>query len=222
MAKVKILVLLAVVAILAVALIPAVASAQPVPPCRIHGTAVIDGELVAGNTVITATIDGDTYTATTPSAYGASIYLLQIAQPDGKSYVGKAISFKIGPEDAIQTATWVQGGNLELNLVKGSPVATPIPGGQIKGVSVNMIDPGSVASGNIIDGKLVLNIPKAKDGVDGAAGKDGKDGTNGTNGTDGENGKDASNALGIVALIIAIVALVVVIAAVLLRRKAPA
>ncbi len=222
MAKVKILVLLAVVAILAIALVPAIATAQPVPPCRIHGTATVDGIPVVDGTVITATIDGDTYTATTPSIYGANTYYLQIAQPEGKSYTGKAINFKIGIDDASQTATWVQGGNIELKLTKGQPVVTPPPGG-ITSVTVTGLPAGSNPTATITaNGVLQLGIPAGAKGDTGTTGPAGPAGANGPAGAPGENGKDASNALGIVALIIAIVALVVVIAAILLKRKAAA
>jgi hypothetical protein len=223
MAK-KLLVLLAVVAIMAIALIPVVTTAQPVPPCRIHGTATVDGVLVVDGTVITATVDGDTYTsAPTPSVYGASTYLLQIAQPEGKSYVGKAITFKIGANDATESTTWVQGGNITLDLHKGVPVVTPPPGTGLTGVTVTGLPAGSTPSATIsAAGILQLGIPAGAKGDTGAAGPAGATGATGPAGAQGEKGKDASNAMGIVALIIAIVALVVVIAAILLKRKATA
>src|SRR4030042_6828444 len=119
MTKLRLLALLAVVAFV---LLPAIAVAQGglQPPCRFHGTAQVDGANVADGTVITATIDGDAYTATTT----ASSYAVTIAQPDGKNYDGKTVTFKIGVDSASQTGTWTIGGNVAVNLSKGEPPLT--------------------------------------------------------------------------------------------------
>ncbi len=218
MTKLRLLALLAVVAII-VALIPAVASAQSVPPCRIHGTVQVDGVNVDAGTVITATVDGDTYNTTTPSAYGASTYLIEIAQPEGKSYAGKMVTFMIGADSAAQTATWVQGGNLVVNLTKGE---APLPSGEglIKSVVVNTLAAGASAtvSWNATTGVLTLGIPAGAKGDTGAAGAAGTPGTPGTQGPKGDTGAGSSAVLGIVALILAVIAVLGVGYAVFVRK----
>src|SRR5512136_1197561 len=98
MTKVRLLALLAVVALV---LFPAIAFAQGglQPPCAFHGTVQVNGQNVADGTVITATIGNDTYTATTTD----STYRVVIAQPEGKSYDGMTVTFMIGSATAGQT-----------------------------------------------------------------------------------------------------------------------
>jgi hypothetical protein len=87
------------------------------PPCRFHGEVELDGAPVPDGTVITATIEGNSYTTTTPAeAYGASSYAILISQPVGQSYTGKTVTFKIGDHDAAQGAAWEVGGNINLDL----------------------------------------------------------------------------------------------------------
>ena len=230
MTKLRLLTLLAVLAFVGALLVPALALAQPAPPCRIHGTAQIDGVNVAVGTVITATIDGDTYTATTPSAYGASTYLVSITQPDGKSYAGKTVTFKIGADTALETATWEQGGNLVLNLTKGvAPTPTPPPGA-ITSVVANPLPAGSTPTASLEGGVLTLGIPAGAAGAAGTAGAAGAAGAAGSKGDtgaagaagaagdQGEAGDDASAALGIIGLIVAIVALLAVGYVLIIRK----
>jgi hypothetical protein len=233
MTKLRLLALLAVVAFVGALLVPAMALAQPLPPCRIHGTVQIDGANVAAGTVITATIDGDTYTATTPSAYGASTYLVSIAQPDGKSYAGKTVTFMIGADTALETATWEQGGNLVLNLTKGvAPTPTPPPGA-ITSVVAKPLAAGSTPTASLEGGVLTLGIPAGAAGAagpagaagaagskgdTGAAGAAGATGATGATGDQGEAGDDASAALGIIGLIVAIVALLAVGYVLIIRK----
>jgi hypothetical protein len=69
------------------------------------------------DTVITATIEGDTYTTETPSEYGAASYALKIEPPAGTVYTdGTPITFKIDDNKAVNTAIWTSGGNIELDL----------------------------------------------------------------------------------------------------------
>ena len=91
MTKVRLLALLAVVALV---LFPAIAFAQGAPqlPCAFHGTVQVNGANVADGTVITATIGNDTYTTTTSD----STYRVVIAQPEGKNYDGLTVTFMIG------------------------------------------------------------------------------------------------------------------------------
>ncbi|MEE8174909.1 MAG: hypothetical protein V3T71_06275, partial [Dehalococcoidia bacterium] len=94
---------------------------------RFYGTVRINGVLPAEFvTTITATIEGQTYTTTTPSAvYGASTYAIKIGQPEGMAFDGKTVTFKIGDLDADEAGAWEVGGNVELNLT----ASTSPPGG---------------------------------------------------------------------------------------------
>jgi len=176
MTKLRVVALLAVVALL---LFPAIALAQaPEPPMRFYGTVTIDGENVADGTVITATIEGDQYTTTTPAeAYGASSYAIKIVPPEGTKYEGATVSLQIGDQSVAQTGTWTKGGNVELNL------------------SIGEAQPSNGTQG-----------PK---GDKGDQGDKGDKGDQGDQGDPGPSGKDAPGgiALPIVALVIAIIAI---------------
>jgi uncharacterized protein YdeI (BOF family) len=137
MTKLRLLALLAVVALV---LFPAIAFAQGglEPPCAFHGTVQVNGANVADGTVISAKLGNDTYTTTTTD----SAYRVVIAQPEGKSYSGLNVSFMIGNATVTQTATWQIGGNVLVNLTRG--VAPPIEGGGgITQVVVNALAAGS-------------------------------------------------------------------------------
>jgi len=196
MTKVRVLVLLAVVA--ALLLFPALTSAQvPELPCRFYGEVQSNGADVAANTVITVTVGGDSYTTTTPASYGASTYAIIVAPPAGKSYSnGAAVTFKIGDQSASQTSTWVAGGNVELNLTTGA-APTPTPAGGV---------PGPTG-------------PAGPAGPAGPTGPAGPQGAQGPQGIQGEDGKDAAGgiAIPIVALVIAIIAIGMAFMA--MRRK---
>jgi len=206
MTKVKLLALLAVVALV---LFPAIAFAQGglQPPCAFHGTAQVNGANVVDGTIVTATIGNDTFTTTTTN----SAYRVTIAQAEGKSYAGQTVTFMIGSNTVSQTGVWQMGGNVALNLTSGAtPTATPV-GGMITSVVL-----GDTTSFNPATG--VLTIKKADiTGPAGAAGAAGAVGPAGPRGLTGADGKDASSVLGIVALIIAIIALIV--AGVVMMRK---
>jgi len=144
MTKARLLALLVVVALV---LVPTLALAQGLAmPCRFYGTVTADGGAVDDGTVITATIEGDEYTATTPSAYGASTYALTISPAEGVTYAdGSTITFMIGDESAAETGAWESGGNFELDLSVGEgPGPGPGPGGQgEKGDPGDPGDPGA-------------------------------------------------------------------------------
>ncbi len=189
MTKLRLFVLLAVVALV---LFPAMAVAQPPLPCRVHGTVLLDGEDVAGNTTITATIGNDTYTTQTPSVYGASTYLLEIAPEEGTQYTaGETITFMIGARAAAQTSAWETGGNIELNLSVGEP-------GPVSG-EIDVIVSWSDGDSTLIGDVLTLYLGAQPQGPAGATG---------ATGLAGEDGEDATGgiALPVVALIIAIIA----------------
>jgi hypothetical protein len=206
MTKLRVVVLLAVVALL---LFPAMAVAQdtpPQPPCRFYGEVMVDGAAVPDGTVIKAIVDGDEYTVTTPAAgYGASSYAVKIEEPDGSDYSGATVTFMIGGQTAAETSTWVMGANVNVDLTSGD---APIPtDGGISSVQVEMIGVDQPASATLSDGVLTLKIP-AGQGQDGAKGDKGDKGDTGATGAQGPEGPAGSGgiALPVVALVIAIIA----------------
>jgi hypothetical protein len=198
-------------AIVALLLFPVVAFAQPVPPCNFYGTVQVDGADVVDGTVITATVGEETYSTTTTD----SKYVLKIEQPEGKTYAGETVTFKMGDyEDVAGTATWERGGNvnLDLSISTGAP-PSEVP---ISDVVVNLLPAGEEASATY-DAEtkvLTLNIPA------GEAGEAGPAGPAGEAGPEGPAGPAGGGTLAIVALIIAIVAIVIGIVAVT-RKPSP-
>ncbi len=90
------------------------------PPCRFHGTVLLNGAAAPSGTVITAIIEGYGYTAIAVMSGGSSIYDLQIPVPQGISYAGKAVTFKVGSATAVQVSAWEWGGNVVQNLTASS------------------------------------------------------------------------------------------------------
>ena len=207
MTKLRLLALLAVVALV---LFPAIAFAQGglQPPCAFHGTALVNGQNVADGTVITATIGNDTYTATTTTAAGASTYRIVIAQPEGKSYDGLTVTFMIGSATAGQTGTWQMGGNVAINLTKGVPVPTTGGGNLITGAQLGNSTGYDPNTG-------MITIKKAD-----ITGSKGDTGAAGVKGDTGPAGKNASSVLGLVAIIIAVIALAIGVI-VMMRKPQP-
>jgi hypothetical protein len=207
MTKVRLLALLAVVALV---LFPAIAFAQGglQPPCAFHGTVLVNGANVADGTVITATIGNTSYTATTTTAAGASTYRIVIAQPETGSYDGLTVTFMIGSATAGQTSTWQMGGNVALNLTKGTPQVTPSTG-----VIITSVVLGNTTGYDPVTG--TLTIKKAD-----ITGSKGDTGATGAIGATGPAGKNASSVLGLVAIIIAVIALAIGVI-VMMRKPQP-
>ncbi len=196
MTKLRVVVLLAVVALL---LFPAMASAQgPQLPCRFHGTVQVDGADVADGTPITATIDGDTYTTVTATTEsdGPSSYAIKITPPVDTRYdEGAQVTFMIGSDSAGQAGTFEAGANKALDLSIGE---APGPGGAITDVVVSWTDGNST----VIGSTLYLYLGEQPEGPKGDTG------ATGPQGLQGEAGEDAAGgiALPIVALVIAVIA----------------
>ena len=68
-------------------------------------------------TQVTAWIDGVKVASTT--VIGGN-YAFVVDQPQGASYIGKLIMFKVGTGFATQTGTWEVAGGKELNLTATS------------------------------------------------------------------------------------------------------
>ena len=203
MIKVRILALLTVLALLLT--LPAIASAQSVPPHIFIGSATVNGMSAPSGTVITAMIGGDAKGSVKVGSNGA-YGPLRVGSGSGSE-----ITFTLGTLTASETATWEQGGGTELDLNASVGGGTGSAG----------------ATGGTGDsGKDGTNGKDGADGADGANGANGANGSNGTNGkagADGSNGKDGADgkngavgpagpagggAVAIFALILAIVALI--------------
>ncbi len=212
MTKLRLLALLAVVALV---LFPAIAFAQGglEPPCAFHGSVLVNGLKVADGTVITAKIGNATFTTTTTTVSGNSTYKIVIPQPEGVSYSGMTVSFMIGNATVTQTATWQIGGNVLVNLTKGSGGGTSV-GGAITQVIVTALPAGSAptVSWDPSTGILTLGIP---------AGATGATGATGSTGPIGPTGKSASNVYGIIGIVLAVIAIILAVV-VMMRKQQPA
>jgi hypothetical protein len=210
MTKLRLLALLAVVALV---LFPAIAFTQggaPQLPCAFHGTVQVNGQDVPDGTVITAMIGNATPSTTTTN----STYMIVIAEPTGVNYDGMTVSFKIGNATASQTGTWKLGDYVALNLSKGVPIP-PTGGGVIQTVQIQPLPAGSqptVVSWDPTTGALVLGMGP------GAAGSPGQ---NGQPGSQGPAGKSASNVYGIIGIALAVIAIIIALV-VMMRKPQPA
>ncbi|MFA4836130.1 MAG: hypothetical protein WC749_08700 [Dehalococcoidia bacterium] len=116
----KLGVLVAMLAVLALLVIPTVVLAQP-QVCGFYGSSVtLDGASVSGGTVVTAWIDGAQVKSVTTTG---SSYSMNVAG----NYSGKTVSFKVGTSQvaATQTALWEAGANKALNLTAVTAPAEP-------------------------------------------------------------------------------------------------
>ncbi|MCH8989084.1 MAG: hypothetical protein IIA92_09775, partial [Chloroflexi bacterium] len=77
------------------------------------GIARIDGNTASEGTPITAWVDG--YRAGS-AVVNENRYVILVKQPEGKSFDGKKVFFKIGEVVADETGRWLLGGGDELNL----------------------------------------------------------------------------------------------------------
>ena len=111
MKKPKILVLLAIVAL--VLAIPAVTLAQAPPLARFAGTAMVDDGTAPDGTMVSAMI-GEVEVASGTVSGGK--YLLTVVQPPGDDFVGASIMFMIGDMMASESSTWAPGWSEPLDL----------------------------------------------------------------------------------------------------------
>ncbi len=144
MTKLKILVALTVAAL--VLLMPAtIAWAQP-SVMGVYGDAKMDGVAATDGTEVAAIIDGET--AATGTTSGGS-YNMNIAQPPGGNYQGKAVSFTVGGLGAAEATTWDAGVNTNVDL-NGSSIA-PAPAAvtlsPTEGVGIIVVNGTNFATG---------------------------------------------------------------------------
>jgi hypothetical protein len=190
MLKMRFLGLLAVMALLLA--LPAVASAQQVPPHIFVGTVEVNGLAAPQGTQVRAMVDGQQAGATTVGANGRYTNLQVAGTP------GAAITFMVGNLTAQQTATWQQGELVMLNLTASSIVQpTPGPGN----------GPGEVGP----PGPAGPAGPPGPAGAEGPAGSEGPAGPPGPAGPAGQVGPAGPAGGGAVAwigLILAIIAII--------------
>ncbi len=110
MTKMRVLALMAVMVMMLI--VPAVASAQQVPPHVFAGTVIVNGLSAPAGTMVYAVIDGVQQGSTTVASGGD--YVLQVSQGSGTD-----ISFMIDTLTAEETASWEQGGAEVLDLTAG-------------------------------------------------------------------------------------------------------
>lgn len=112
----------------AIVLLARPASCQDELSCSFAGTVKLDGANVDDGTVITAIVDGDRYSTTTPTGYGPSTYAVKI-QPWGETEYrdGTMVFFEIDRKPAHQVGSWEAGQNIRLDLTASSTPSTPSP-----------------------------------------------------------------------------------------------
>jgi len=114
----KSILLAAMLGLLGLLALPAAVLAQQLDPrpSVFGGTVSINDAPAATGTLVVAVIDGMEVASTTVSA---GSYAFSIAQPVGRAYFGKTITFRLEHLWASQTAIWEDGGGHELNLSAG-------------------------------------------------------------------------------------------------------
>ena len=107
------------------------AVAEETAACRFTGTLTLNGNDMPDGTIVKATIEGDEYTAVTPTGYGPSTYSVEILPPDGTAYAdGTQVLFTVDGHPADPAGVFRSGENIRWNLnvvaslISGSPLAT--------------------------------------------------------------------------------------------------
>jgi len=217
-----------VTALLLLLAIPTSVFAQRVPPHVFVGSVVLDGVAAADGAAVTAWVDDEQVADTTASG---GDYSLVIDQGDS-SYAGKTVSFKVSGSDAVETASWMQGGGdiLDLNAATDSgsaSVGSTGPAGPAGMWGAKGDDGADGADGAA--GAAGPPGPAGSDGNDGADGADGArgaagaagaSGSDGSDGASGADGSDGGGGLGVIALIVAIVALLAAGGSYMMGRRA--
>ncbi len=220
--RVRVLALVAVVALLLT--LPAVASAQQMPPHVFVGMATLNNIPAMAGTEVMAMVDGNPAGSVMVGQRGK--FTLRAAGP------GEEVTFKIGSFDAMETAQWEQGGAMMLNLsaipVMMGPTESngkmmePVPGPQgpkgdpgARGASGPAGPAGPAGTAGAVGAGSA-----GPAGADGAAGADGPAGPTGPAGPAGAAG--GGGPLGLIGFILAIVALIGVVGVYFVSRSSAA
>src|ERR671917_1760379 len=206
MTKLRFLALLTVLALLLA--LPAVASAQQVPPHVFHGTVTVNGLGAPTGTEVTALAGGQPAATDTVDQNGE--YTLLVPQSEGE------ITFQVGTLAATETSNWEQGGANIVNLTASSfggqpgPDGTPAP--SVAGPAGPRGEPGPAGEVG----------PAGPAGPAGEAGPPGPQGPAGPPGPQGPSGSSGIfGILGLIGFILAIIALIA-LAAVYFTARQPA
>ena len=177
--RTKLLVLIAVVALMAT--VPAIVLAQT-PPHEVFGRASIDGRAVAAGVSVTAHIDNREVLKVSTTTGG--VYRIQLNPPSGQSYAGKEVTFRIDGNVAVEKITWTSGEAQLLNLNASATPATntPTPTRRIISRSTNTPTP------RLVQGPVGPRGPAGADGAPGAEGPEGPVGPQGATGPQGPKG----------------------------------
>jgi hypothetical protein len=185
--------------------LPAVASAQQVPPHVFHGTVTVNGLPAPVGTEVIALAGGQPVATGTVDQNGE--YTLLVPQSEGE------ITFRVGTLNAAETSNWEQGGANIVDLTASSfaqpgPDATPAPG------AVGPAGPR---------GEAGPAGPPGEAGPAGEAGPPGPQGPAGPPGPQGPQGPSGSSGifgiLGLIGFILAIIALIAAAAAYFTSRQ---
>jgi hypothetical protein len=206
MTKLRFLALLTVLALLMA--LPAVASAQQVPPHVFHGTVTVNGLRAPSGTEITALAGGQPVATDTVDQNGQ--YTLLVPQSEGQ------ITFRVGTLNADQTSNWEQGGANIVNLTANSFTQQPGPDGTPAPGAVGPAGPAGEQGPAGPAGAVGPAGPAGEQGPPGPAGPPGPTGPEGPSGSSGILG-----ILGLIGFILAIVALIAA-AAVYFTARQPA
>ena len=91
--------------------------AEETAACRFTGTVTLNRTDMPDGTIIKATIEGDEYTAVTPTGYGPSTYSVEILPPDGTAYAdGTQVLFTVDGHPADPAGIFRSGENIRWNL----------------------------------------------------------------------------------------------------------
>src|SRR5918996_1879375 len=203
MIKLRFLALLSVLALLFA--LPAVASAQQVPPHVFIGTVTVNGLRAPAGTEVIALAGGQELATTTVEPEGT--YTLLVPQTEGE------VTFRVGTLTAQQRADWEQGGADMVNLTASS-IAGPGPGVTPPPPAVGPAGPPGEA------GPAGPAGPAGEVGPAGPAGPAGPPGEVGPAGPPGEAGTSGIfGILGLIGLILAIIALIVAAAVYFTARQ---
>ena len=202
MTKMRVLALMPVM--LMMLMVPAVASAQQVPPHIFAGTVTVNGLSAPAGTIISAVIDG-VQQGSVPTGDRGS-YILHVNQGSGTD-----ISFMVDTLPAKETGSWEQGGADTLDLTAGFVGDVGSAGAKgDKGDTGAKGAKGDAGAGGA-RGQVGPAGPAGSAGSDGSDGSAGSDGAAGAAGAKGDAGVQGaaggSGGVALIGLILSIVAL---------------
>jgi hypothetical protein len=196
MIKSRFLVLLTVLALMLA--LPAVVSAQQVPPHVFHGTVMVNGLSAPTGTEVTALLGGQPVATDMVDQNGEYTLLV----PQG---TGDEVTFRVGTLTAQQMGNWEQGGADIVNLTASSIGVGPGPGGTPVPGEVGPAGPAGPQGPAGPSGEVG---PAGEAGPPGPAGPQGPAGPPGPQGPSGAGATGIFGILGLIGFILAIIALI--------------